>query len=277
MRGTMQVRRDSVPFRVYESWRRNKGYEKTERPQIDLCHFTRVLLIFGPWRWFWQSPTRVGLPPYIVVAVAAAVAALAAGFYTATYAMLAVTMWIGIILGVVAAIFAILALCFWIYDLDTAKWDRRANKVGDVLLDVILAVGSVFGWVGDHVVVPVGRRFFQKPLFSVGIGPDLVCFTPFGILLITAAVGGLGLAFYFSSFWAGVSIGGFLAVVAIVAGVILGGKRLLRWLDAKWPETADKPPKPKKAHPTRDVIWGFLVAKKHRICPLIQPVDESNA
>lgn len=292
-RSTWQVGTESFPWRVYEEWRRNKGWMKTQRAQVDLCHFTRVLLIFGPWRWFWQSPAGPlldGEPPFVDAVLLALLGFVAYAFYAWTHVMLTILAFAG---GALAAA-ALIAGLVWLAFRKKRWFQRTGEKLLDgiifmvdrvispvlehTLLPVVGLIGKAAGWFGDRIFVPAGAWFFQRPLFVATIGGELIGFPAAGISAIVLVAGGLTVGFWLIPFWFGLVGGSLVALVAlIVAGVVFLpkiGRAITRWLDRRWPvkpRDESQETKPKKEHPTRDVVWSFLVAKKHRICPIIQP------
>jgi hypothetical protein len=72
----MEVDKNSWHYRAYQGWwKRKLRYESAihkhapwkvpqERKQLDLCHYMRVVLIFGPFRWFFQGDLG-GPPPFV--------------------------------------------------------------------------------------------------------------------------------------------------------------------------------------------------------------------
>lgn len=281
-RGKIPVRERSWMMRWYNEWRANKGWGKTERAQIDLCHFMRVLLIFGPWRWFWQSAVLWDATPFICVLILVALGSIAGAFVFATDMALTVLLWIGLFFGAGFVVLVLASLAYHWYVKDSEARKAMLERIGDGITTVvyylffpiwwpILHLGILTvrfsKWLAATAIVPAGQWFFTKRLFSLTVKGELLTFSPFGLAAVLAFPFWLTVMLFFHP----IVVGLVFAAILLISLVVFSVVRVQRWAKAH-PSSApvEVEPKPKKEHETAQLVWSWLVAKKHRICPLIE-------
>jgi len=292
--------------RWYASWQRRSG---KNRSIVDLCHFMRVLLIFGPWRWFWdpfssKDPgTMPRIPPFLVAFALLITGALTTLFLLFTGTMFFITKWLFIALAI-AGILVLMALF-----VDKAIERKYPNEqVSQVILDVLVAVGYAFarvcvyatiwlwwplwklilgiGWLLDNYVIDFLNRVFARPLFYVSIRDQLIGIWIYPILAIMLYIGLL----LVSMKWTLIVTIAILTVIVVSVATVAGVYALQQWVKnrprrsrrptatrhftIKELEEIDRRKEAKRRKKERrwrgvKLFWQFLVAKKHRICPLI--------
>lgn len=282
-RGRIPVCESSWMMGWYSEWRRNKGWDKTARAQIDLCHFMRVLMIFGPWRWFWQSPLLFGIPPFAYVLLLCLLGAIALSFVLWT----AASLWALVVTGVVLGLAGVMILVGYGIHTWVIHDKKRAERVGEAILEGLgrfvyyvfmpiwwpiykLVQGAK--WFGRTSLGPAFKWFFDRRLFSLSIGGELVSFTGFGLLSGAAVIFTIASNTYFHPVIVGIVFGSLVVGGLLITSVVVGAKSLDRRAAARAAEHAENEveEKPKKQHETRALVWAWLVSKKHRICPLIE-------
>lgn len=283
-RGRLEVSQDSWMWRWYWAWKIRKG---DDRAYIDLCHFMRVLLIFGPWRWYWGLDHKV--PPFIVTGIGMVVALITYLVVHWPDAAVTALVWTLAILLLGVALASVVGLLIYGF----IRW-RNVNpdRVDDLLRNIfmwgtiwiwgpIILAAYAAEWLWNRILERPFRRVFMKPLFYIGYREYLVgiwiylfmLFAVYGVVLATWPQWVLG-------FTAGF-IGGLVVLFALVAALVLSYRKIQRWL-AERPAppprlVEDRPAKPTKEHwRGARLFWSWLVAKKHRICPLIEPIGETH-
>ncbi len=287
-RGRVAVHRDSWMWRWYAAWSRRKG---DTRRVVDLCHFMRVLLIFGPWRWFWDWNLRI--PPFIATGIVLITGAIVALFLLFTPVMTFIAVAAGIILAMAAVIVgAGILLARWIH-LNPDRFDRFMDAVlnglgaffcyGFIWLwwpAMKLAQGAA--WVAFRTVIPAGERVFGKPLFYLPFRGSRYEVWIYPILFTIAYIA------WFTIYPVPTAIvtGCILVIGLLAIGAVVGVHKVKAWQATRettvyFIDTGDEyvPVKEKKTKPKREwrtlkLFWQFLVAKKHRVCPLIEPVSQ---
>lgn len=287
-RGKIAVSREWWLWRWYEAWAKRAH---DDRSMVDLCHFCRVVAIFGPWRWFWQARYVRGLlTPWTIVVLTGVLTTLSLLLYwyptEFTWGM-----------AVLAAIFTfavVFALAFYgLFRLIK----RDPERVVDALQKacwIIFVRGFIWLWwplvqlglgiafVATRIIAPAFMRTFIKPLVHVPIRDTLVPIVVWPLFPVAA----YGVGLYFA--WREVLvITGIILFCAIVVCVVIWlGVLLAEWLDDRrrqrpniydmsYEELEEYLRLQKEAEARRwrtaKLFWAWLVAKKHRWCPIIDP------
>lgn len=278
-RGRIPVARDSWMWRWYEAWalRSGKGHAT-----VDLCHFMRVLLILGPWRWFWQASYLRGLlRPWIVAFFVAAVSGItyaAVAYPDLTVRVLTIVGLIG--LAFVIAVLIVTGVAYW-HDVDP----RRVEAIGFG----IFYYGFIWLWwplvkIKNGLLAP-WNRWVLMPMFHTQIGPRRV-----GIWLWPFLVAGAYVVLLFLSWQETLAItAAIFSILAVLVGAIYGvvllqegiqerralNKEEFAALSIEEQEKVLRETRRRKANRWRltKLIWAWLVGMKHQICPLIEPTE----
>lgn len=256
MRSEWTVSKKSWHGRLYLFWRRNASY-KVENYKENLCHYVRVLLFWAPLSLFinLHPKKHPWIRPWSVVLGATIPSAL----------VVSTILWpgkVGNAFLFTLACFAAAAVFAGLMGVVT-KNEQRISKGGRALRD---GVKRIFRW-----VPPLGRWLGNK-VFSP-VGHFLI--TPF-MTVHETAIPWLGFLVFLA--WVGVCIKNPLVllitlgacVTLAVAAAVLFGVFCLTVRVRDWYKARPKTPKPERTDPSFfKVAKGFIVAKKHRVCPLI--------
>lgn len=273
MRGRLQPGADSWHWRWYKSWQRLSG---DSRSQIDLCHYVRVLLIFGPWRWFWQaSYTRLDLMPWVIVFMAGLAGTLGYLTYLFPMAMLELLIVLGaaLLIGAIMCLI-ILGILYW-GEKDPESLERTVIVVTAPIWWPAVKIGHGARFFYQKTIFPAGTWFFMRPIFG-GRTAFFWLFAPafIGTILFT-----LGSLFYFfteTMIVISIIMLGFATLSALVVWKYDAiNAKLNEWDDKAMANRVEKRIDPKHGPSFFRVIWQWIVAKKHRICPLIDPPEKN--
>lgn len=253
----------SILMRIYDGWRQLAS--KPRREQIDLCHFMRVILIFAPWRWFWQKRLRhIGLTPFLALATSAIVAV----------SVFASVRWPGemleslIMLGAgIAAIVLLSLLAGGVYMLVRRNPDGWLDAVDAIgyygfvwLWWPAVRIARAARWFSRNAIEPAGKWLFTKHLFSFSVKDELVPVVPAAFVLLALIGVGLWLQWTLVAYIAG--------TITLATLVVIGSFMLHEYVERRASRAAITSGDEAEREPS--VVWQWVVAKKHRICPLIE-------
>lgn len=277
-RGRLKVSPESWHYRRYKNWKRRAH---DTRKQIDLCHYVRVLLFWAPIRWFFQAGefskrnwiSNGPIRPVTIVLLAAGIYGFVYLFQVAGDIMWEVVTWTAVSL---AGLVAIGLLIWGIVAVIHARFKPVQTFFGSIARGSEWVYDGVTGflvWIRDHLIYPPLGWFFEKKLFWI---PGLRGWaSPW---MIAAAACYVALLYFFTVktlVVTAVIVGGIAALIGVVALVYWTTQGVKKWSAARRLRRADRivvvsEPAPEPGMSALDAAWQFLVAKKHRICPLIE-------
>lgn len=242
-RGTLRVSTRSWHGRIYNFWRQNAMFKRDNYTE-NLCHYVRVVLFWGPLSWFVHGRvTKHRIAPLVILVVLGMVTALVLGFIFAPMNTLTVLLF-ALLMG---ACFS--GMGFTLYWAD-AHPDKVA-KFGNNLWRVVSIPFRPVGWL------------FRKLQHEIG-----------GLPAWAYVVGVLGLAPFLFAPIEYLKIWAFVLMIAVgalsVTGCMYLKERIQRWRRAR-----KSRPTVEKDEGGLSVAWRFAVAKKHKICPLIEVERDS--
>ena len=281
-RGKVAVSRDSWMWRVYETWSRRAN---DSRAVVDLCHFMRVLLIFAPIRWFFQATWKIGgklsIQPWLVVFTTGIVTltTLVVTTYPEMSWLVLQFMALGVAVGSVLVGAVYLIVRNWSDEAQEKLIDFFIVLFAPLWLPIVgVAIAIEKAW--NYAIAPAGYWFFTTNLFYVRTWPvKLWAPLPF--------IGYAVLTYFFTKvmLW--------ITAIAIAAVIVVGLLVLVGYLIARWVRSLPSPPPPtwqerqakreqeereeeerrkraRRRRETLNILWQWIVAKKHRICPIIE-------
>lgn len=240
-RATLVLDPRSWHVKIYNYWKAHSilGLKHGSSYRENLCHYWRVVLIWGPWTWWCTKNVVRGLTPGTLLLIASTITA-----YVSTW-VFATSVALGITIGLVGAGLGIgfLYLCHRNSDAIADFCDRhllpRLNRLGDRLARV--------PWAAIVLVLMIGLSLTGLTLLAI--------FETMNLLLALALLVGIGLLA--------------VAIVALIEFVLKPfGKKLARRHRAAVRERAPRE-REAKGPGFLHVTARLLIAKKHRICPFI--------
>jgi hypothetical protein len=255
MRSQWTVSKNSWHGRLYLFWKRHASW-KTKGYRENLCHYVRVLLFWAPISLFinLQHPKHRWVRPWTVFMGVTIPTALAVTTWMFPGEMgRAFLVALGIITA--AAVFCgLLALFDTFADEITAWLKKWGPKLFGWVPKTLLAVGHA-----TEKVVGGAMKALARPFMTVH-GQEL----PW-IALIAAVVWAVAVIIQPKVLlWSGLILVGGAAFLAVAFLLAEGLHQLGLFLQRR------RASKPKRTDPTFfQVATGFVVAKKHRVCPLI--------
>lgn len=252
-RSTWKISKETWHGRWYMYWREHATWKKHGYKE-NLCHYVRVILFWAPIAWLsnYKPVKKINWP---IVAYVPVLAAVGLAIYAIVVEPLTTLMFAGMAVGVLALSAGII----WLLD-------RYHKEIGGWFTDqywnwgrsVLFAIGHAIAWLATPLVWLAktaweigGRRVGRTESTTIG---EIFFGTVVGLLLVTLLIAAalddpVGLAWVLGT----IAVGGALIYATVV------------WLK--------KHARPLKEDSIVYVMKDTVVAKKHRICPLID-VDE---
>lgn len=242
-------------FKIYQWWK-NESHFETKKPlgfRENLCHYMRVVLIWGPIGWFFRYPLWGKIPPAIYVIGAASLVMVGV---IASVNPLALV--VGI--GMVVAIIAFFVVAIYIAELS----DRHPNTVGRFTQIVGAPVSILLrAWTRfcDTVVEPI---LFTKHKYLIPSWVLLYCLIG-GIVTLASGLAGL------QKYVIGTAVlcGAFAAATVILVTIFAIHSTIEGYKERKAKKNAVK------GISTVGLFQAFLNTKRgSRICPYIKLPEE---
>lgn len=288
-RGTVHLTQNGKLMRMYNHWRSLKGMSRSQRKHVDLCHFMRVILILNPWRWFWQSEQFVP-PPFFWVFFAGVLSALGYAIDNNQGSTVTVLEWGGVLIVAALGLCGLLLVAIHLIEKQPRSWKQRWTAALNAAWNVCYYGLFPLWWpllksgtfLYKRVLTPFGNWFMTKSLFEFTIRGDTINVIPVGFAFCVAILGvlyGIGNLEYqmWSQSWGWSLFGHGMVVIffLLLFSIIAKKDQIHTWMMTD--HGSKSPPKPKKEHETRKVVWFWLVSMKHHVCPLIEVKDEEIA
>lgn len=266
-RSTFTFDKQSWHAKWYAFWRRNGKRKNTPEYVENLCHYVRVILFWAPLWFIATFPEKSDVKAWHVPAITAPFAVVSWGtfYWPETVSGL----WAG---AAIVAFFATLViLCFENSD--------RLSEIFGPYLDKMLDAGEWAWGKIRNAAIKFGKWFafagprFLKPWMVAVVALAVTSGVLFPKFSLIATLVALGLATC-------IAVGAGLAYVVQAHDDKVEARKELdpvyaAKIEMKQAKRQAKGKKRRFAN-TLKLVWAYLVAKKHKICPLIA-FDEGEA